>query len=76
MVANFLHQNIFLLVFAAVKLQSLSIRSLTDGQAPRKIKLFINRPSLGFSEASDFAAVQEFILTEADLKGEKPLQLK
>ena len=61
---------------AAVKLQSWAIKaSGCKGQAPRRCKLFVNRPSLGFSEAADFPAVQEFTLTEADLEG-KPLLLK
>ena len=61
---------------AAVKLHSWAIKSVgRKGHAPRKVKLFINRPSLGFSEATDFPAVQEFDLSEADLEG-KPLSLK
>ncbi len=42
-----------------VKLQSLAIKSAAaEGRAPRRVKLFINRASLGFSEAADFAPVQ------------------
>jgi hypothetical protein len=59
-----------------VKLHSWAIKSVGNkGHAPRKVRLFINRPSLGFSEAADFPAVQEFELSEADLEG-KPLPLK
>ena len=59
-----------------MKLQSWAIKaSGCGGQAPRRCKLFVNRPSLGFSEAADFPPQQEFTLTEADLEG-KPLQLK
>ena len=44
---------------AVVKLQSLAIKSAgAEGRAPRRVKLFINRASLGFSEAADFAPVQ------------------
>ena len=60
----------------AVRLSSWAIKSNGSKQhAPRKVKLFINRPSLGFSEAADFPAAQEFMLSEADLEG-NPLQLK
>jgi hypothetical protein len=59
----------------AVKLQSVTIASNDGDQAPRRVKLFINRASLGFSEAADFAATQEFELTEQQLGGE-PVQLK
>ena len=42
-----------------VKLQSLAIKSAAaEGRAPRRVKLFINRASLGFNEAADFAPVQ------------------
>lgn len=59
-----------------MKLHSWAIKSVGNkGHAPRKVRLFINRPSLGFSEAADFPAVQEFELSEADLEG-KPLPLK
>ena len=61
---------------AAVRLSSWAIKGSGSKQhAPRKVKLFINRPSLGFSEAADFPAAQEFELSEADLEG-NPLQLK
>ncbi|EIE19587.1 DUF1000-domain-containing protein [Coccomyxa subellipsoidea C-169] len=60
----------------AVKLHSWAIKSVgSKGHAPRKVRLFINRPSLGFSEAADFPAVQEFQLSEEDLEG-KLLPLK
>ncbi len=61
---------------AAVKLTSLTVKAVgVGGQAPRRVKLFTNRPNLGFNEATSFPASQEFILSEADLEG-KPLQLK
>ncbi|KAK9848842.1 hypothetical protein WJX84_010986 [Apatococcus fuscideae] len=60
----------------AVKLNSLLIKSSGTGdQAPKSIKLFCNRQSLGFSEAADFAAVQEFDLTPEQLDG-KPVTLR
>lgn len=39
-------------------------------QAPSHIKLFVNRPSLGFSEAADEPAQADFVLTNAQLAGE------
>ena len=61
---------------AAVKLQSWAIKATdTDGRAPRRVKFFVNRPSLGFSDAADFPAVQEFTLEGSDLEG-KALPLK
>lgn len=39
-------------------------------QAPSHIKLFVNRPSLGFSEAADEPAQADFVLTDAQLAGE------
>ncbi len=59
-----------------MKLNSLVVKSEGSGdQAPRTVKLFTNRPNLGFSEASSFPPVQQFSLTEADLQG-KALPLK
>ncbi len=57
--------------FAAVKLNSLVIKSSgTEGWGPRSIRLFKNTPSIGFGEAENAPAVQEFELTEKDLEGE------
>lgn len=61
----------------AVKLQGLVVKSsATEGRAPKHIKLFTNRASLGFSEAADFPAIQEFDLSEQDAKEGKLLTLK
>lgn len=59
----------------SVKLHSISIASDAGDSAPRRVKLFINRASLGFSEASSEAAVQEFELTPDNLEGQ-PVVLK
>lgn len=45
-------------------------------QGPRRVKLFINRPTIGFSEATDEAAAQELELSVDDLKGDVPLPLR
>ena len=56
---------------AAVKLSSLIIQSSgTEGRGPKSIRLFKNTPSIGFGEAENAPAVQEFELTEKDLEGE------
>lgn len=42
-----------------------------DAQAPRRVKLFVNQPTIGFAEASDSAGQAEFELTPAQLAGER-----
>lgn len=51
------------------------VSAADDGHAPKKIKLFTNRPTIGFSEAEDEKAVQEFDLSPAQVSGQ-PLALK
>ena len=64
-------------VRAAVKLQGLIIKSSdTEGRAPKQVKLFTNRASLGFSEAADFPPVQEFDFSEKEVQEGKILPLK
>ena len=59
------------LLHAAVKLNSLVIKSSeTEGKGPKRIRLFKNTPSIGFGEAENAPAIQEFNLTEKDLEGE------
>lgn len=59
------------LLHAAVKLNSLVIKSSeTQGKGPKRIRLFKNTPSIGFGEAENAPAIQEFNLTEKDLEGE------
>ena len=59
-----------------MKLHSLVIKSSgTEGRGPRSIRLFKNTPSIGFGEAENAPAVQEFELTEKELEGE-PLTLR
>ena len=63
-------------LYAAVKLNSLVIKSSqTEGRGPKSIRLFKNTPSIGFGEAENAPAVQQFELTEKDLEGE-PLTLR
>ncbi|KAI7836452.1 hypothetical protein COHA_009669 [Chlorella ohadii] len=61
---------------SACKLSGLVVKSTkSPDQAPKRIKLFVNRPTIGFGEAADAAGVQEFDLSESDLEGQQ-LQLK
>lgn len=52
----------------AVKLTSVAIKgdAADPATAPRRVRLFVDRPSLGFSEAESDPAAQEFVLSEAD----------
>ena len=62
---------------SAVKLHSLLVKSAdSNGKAPRLVKLFTNRPSLGFSEAADETPVQQFELEDSALQEGATLLLK
>lgn len=62
---------------AVVKLQSIVVKSSSaEGRAPRRVKVFTNNASLGFSEATDQEPVQEFTLTEEQVEEGKPLTLR
>ena len=50
---------------------SILLRPLVPPQAPKRVKLFVNRPTMGFSEAADSAGLQEFDLGEKELAGEQ-----
>jgi hypothetical protein len=60
---------------SATKLRSVVLGAPEDGHAPKKVKLFVNRPTIGFSEAEEECAVQEFDLSAAQVGGQ-PLALK
>lgn len=59
----------------AVKVHSICILGPDDGSGPKSVKLFINNPTLGFSEADDCPPAQDFELTESNLEGE-PVTLR
>eukprot|EP00238_Polyblepharides_amylifera_P002061 CAMPEP_0196586012 /NCGR_PEP_ID=MMETSP1081-20130531/52852_1 /TAXON_ID=36882 /ORGANISM="Pyramimonas amylifera, Strain CCMP720" /LENGTH=169 /DNA_ID=CAMNT_0041907745 /DNA_START=50 /DNA_END=559 /DNA_ORIENTATION=- len=59
-----------------VKLHSMVIQGLDPEKAPKVVKMFSNRPSLGFSDAADEVAQQEFEFTEEEISSGKPIQLK
>jgi PITH domain len=59
-----------------VKLQYLVLAGPAGGHAPKGVKLFVNRPSIGFDECVDESAQQEVELSEAQAAGEAvPLKL-
>lgn len=57
-----------------VRLQSISITAPAD-QGPKLVKLYVNRASMGFSDADSVPCAEQFTLTPAQLEGE-PLTLK
>eukprot|EP00164_Ancoracysta_twista_P002364 GFYU01003127.1.p2 GENE.GFYU01003127.1~~GFYU01003127.1.p2 ORF type:complete len:180 (+),score=60.93 GFYU01003127.1:27-542(+) len=50
-----------------VKIHSLSVRAPADDSAPRTIKLFANKNSLGFDDVSDLEPVQTIVIEKDDL---------
>eukprot|EP00892_Ulva_mutabilis_P000062 jgi/Ulvmu1/10056/UM006_0003.1 len=60
---------------ASAKLRSIVIAAPNDEHAPKHVKIFINRATIGFSEAEEEGALQSFELTEEHLSG-KPVPLK
>lgn len=46
----------------AVKLTSITVRAVDAETCPRKVRVFVNRPSIGFSEAEADPATAEFEL--------------
>jgi PITH domain len=51
----------------AVRVASITFRAPAGPGAPRRVRLFVDRPSIGFSEAESDPAAQEFELTDADV---------
>jgi len=61
----------------AVKLSSIFLKATnTEGNAPKTIKLFINQPTIGFSEATDSPGIESFDLDEQELSKGMSLVLK
>ena len=60
-------------------MRSIVIQSSNLAQAPKSIKLFVNRPSLGFDDVEDAQepeAAQLLELTEEQVREGKPIQLR
>ncbi|TYZ65665.1 hypothetical protein PybrP1_007036 [[Pythium] brassicae (nom. inval.)] len=60
----------------AVKLHSINIVAPVGESAPRVLKLFANRSSLGFSDAGDIEPTQTIELTDDDLDPSKEVELR
>eukprot|EP00955_Chlamydomonas_euryale_P065898 359394-Chlamydomonas_euryale.AAC.5 len=52
------------------KLSSIAIKGPDDGTGPKSVKLFVNLPSCGFSDAESVPPAQQFELTADQLAGE------
>ncbi|KAG7386588.1 Thioredoxin-like protein 1 [Phytophthora pseudosyringae] len=59
-----------------VKVFSLNIQAPQGEEAPRVVKLFVNRPNLGFSDATDVEPTQTIELTDEDLLPENDVELR
>ncbi|ETM01159.1 hypothetical protein L917_02222 [Phytophthora nicotianae] len=60
----------------AVKVFSLNIVAPQGEEAPRVIKLYVNRPHLGFSDAGDVDPTQTIELKDEDLLPENDVELR
>jgi hypothetical protein len=60
----------------AVRLHAIVIKGPADGSGPRTVKLFANRPSMGFSDVSTVQPAQELQLSAAQLAAGEPLPLR
>ncbi|PCH38768.1 DUF1000-domain-containing protein [Wolfiporia cocos MD-104 SS10] len=59
-----------------VRIRSILIKSSNVTQAPRKIRLLVNRISLGFDDIEDGEIAQEFELTEEQVREGKRIPLR
>ncbi|TFY66829.1 hypothetical protein EVG20_g4265 [Dentipellis fragilis] len=62
-----------------VRIRSILLRSSNLEQAPKTIKIFVNKPALGFEDVEDAQepnAAQVLELTEEQVKGDKPIPLR
>jgi len=62
-----------------VRVRALVIKSSGGEQAPKRVKLFVNRPSLGFDdvqEAEEPEAAQVLDISEEDVKSGRPIPLR
>ncbi|KAM0755035.1 DUF1000-domain-containing protein [Meredithblackwellia eburnea MCA 4105] len=60
------------------KIRALRFKTVDSAaaSAPKTIKLFVNRPNLGFDDAEGEEGAQEIVLTEAQTKGTESVQLR
>nr|ABR27268.1 unknown [Nyctotherus ovalis] len=57
-----------------VKVHHLKIKAKDDGTGPKKVKIFGNRINMGFSDAEEQKADQEFVLTPENYSGDIELK--
>jgi len=61
----------------AVKVHSIKLTAPSDGRGPKTIKIFVNQPnSVDFDQGERMEGVQQLILEESDLNGEKIIPLR
>lgn len=58
-----------------VKITGIVVKGPSDGSAPKTVKLFTNRNSMGFSDTDSVPVTQEIVLTPSQVTGE-PIALK
>jgi hypothetical protein len=59
-----------------VKLSGFSIRGTQDDSAPNIVKLFVNKPNIGFDEAQDEQPLQAVELTPEEVEKDEQKQLR
>jgi len=59
-----------------VRLTGLAVGAPLGAEAPATLKIFVNRPALGFEDVGDVEPAQAFTLTDADLGEDTQLKLK
>lgn len=52
------------------------VKAPEEGSGPKKIKLFVNQPTIGFAEASDSAGVQDLDLNKDTVLKGTPITLR
>ncbi|KAG2454424.1 hypothetical protein HYH02_001444 [Chlamydomonas schloesseri] len=59
-----------------VRLSALVIKAVDEAKAPKTVKLYVNRPHMGFSDTGSVPCAQELVLTPAQVAKGDPLPLK
>ncbi|PNW70683.1 hypothetical protein CHLRE_17g730250v5 [Chlamydomonas reinhardtii] len=59
-----------------VRVSALVIKAIDEAKAPKTIKLYVNRPHMGFSDTGSVPCAQELVLSGAQAAQGDPLPLK
>lgn len=59
-----------------MRIHAIVVKAEDDGHAPKSVKLYVNRPHMGFSDTSSVPCAQELELTAAQLAKGDPIPLK